>query len=146
MRPLLCVLLALAAACQHFTAQAPDGFSRFAEGRDFRAASADGVMFRVREESHGAGASQEFWAQAFRLHMREAGYAVVSETEIVSANGHPGLVLHLAAPVGSIDYAYVVGIFVVGKHIVIAEAAGEVAKVAARKEALLSALKLLVVE
>jgi len=49
--------------------------------------------------------------------------------------------LELAAPQGSMDYAYLIGIFVDGGDIVIAEAAGEVTKLQPRRADIVEAMR-----
>ena len=55
--------------------------------------------------------------------------------------GEPaGYWLELAAPMGTQDYSYVIGLFVRGGELVVAEAAGEVARLASHREAIIAAM------
>ncbi len=137
---LLAALLCLAQACRHYTAVQPEGFAAFKTGGDFRAASADGVLFRVRQEDNRDETELVFWKEALKHRMIDAGYTFLRENDVQAQNAHPGYLLELTAPVGPVDYAYLVSIFVSGKHIVIAEAAGDVVKLDVRKPQIMDAL------
>ncbi len=130
-------LLALG-ACRGFHAETPEGFAAFDDWRRFRAVSADGVMYRVRSEENEPEATLDFWKEALRERMTDAGYTFVADQEL--AAGSPGYLLELAAPVGEQDYSYLVAIFVRGDDILIAEASGEVSRFAGRRDAIVAAM------
>jgi hypothetical protein len=134
---LLAVLLALA-ACRGVDAEAPEGFAAFDDWGQFRAVSADGVMYRVRAEDNEPEAKLEFWKEALKNRMKDAGYAFVAEEDIKGKS--PGYLLELAAPVGEQDYSYMVAVFVRGGDIIVAEASGEVTHFAGRRGAVVAAL------
>ena len=134
---LLAALLALA-ACRGVDAEAPDGFAAFDDWHRFRAVSADGVMYMVRAEDNDPEAKLEFWKEALKNRMKDAGYAFVTEEDIKGKQ--PGYLLELAAPVGEQDYSYMVAVFVRGGDVVIAEASGEVTHFAGRRGAIVAAL------
>ncbi|MFZ5477121.1 MAG: DUF4349 domain-containing protein [Myxococcota bacterium] len=117
-------------------ATAPDGFAPYPKARRFAATSPDGVVYRVRTAKNEPEADLAFWREALTTRMKEAGYTVVSEGELDG-----GAYLELSAANGPRDDAYLIGIFVAGRKIVIAEAAGEVTRFAARRDAVLAAMK-----
>lgn len=120
--PLLSLLMLVSlAGCSPYAANAPAGFATFEEGPDFRSASHDGVLFRVRAEDNEPKAELPFWKEALKERMDAAGYVVLGDEE-VEAGGRKGYLLKLAAPVGTVDYAYWVAIFVHDDDIIIAEA------------------------
>lgn len=114
---------------------APDGFSPWRKQRRFRAASPDGVLFRVRTEKHKPEATPEFWREAVRERMVAAGYKVVAEQETPS-----GGVLELVSPMGQEDWTYAVAFAVDGRKLHVAEAAGEVTRFEARRAEIEQAL------
>jgi hypothetical protein len=75
--------------------------------------------------------------------MLDAGYIFLREAPItaVAANDQPGYLLELTAPLGEEDYTYLTAVFVRGKKIVIAEAAGEVTDLDSRRDAILAAIQ-----
>jgi hypothetical protein len=120
----------------------PDGFSAWKKEGRYRAASPDGVLFRVRSVRHKPPAELPFWKEAVRERMVAAGYRLVSESE-VEAGGVAGGLVELAAPIGTEDWTYLVAFFPAGRKLVLAEAAGEISEVEPRKEALLAAIRAL---
>ena len=91
---LLAALLAIT-ACSGVDAVAPEGFAAFDDFGDFRAVSADGVMYRVRVEENDPEATLDFWKEALRKRMENAGYRVVAEQDLTAAR--PAYLLQLAA-------------------------------------------------
>ena len=122
------------------TVTAPTEFAPYKKARPYRATSPDDVFFVVRTAKHKPEATLAFWKEALRKRMVDAGYTVVSESD-VSASGKPGALIELAAPMGAQDYSYLVAVFVDGKRLVIVEAAGEVSRFQARKAAILASIQ-----
>lgn len=120
--------------------EAPEGFSAWKKRGRYRAASPDGVLFRVRTLKHKPRAELPFWKDAVRERMVAAGYRLVAEQEL-ELGGAKGALIELAAPVGTEDWTYLVAFAPVGGKLVVAEAAGEVAALEARREALLAAIR-----
>jgi hypothetical protein len=140
MRPSLWLLL-VASGCSQYPA--PEGFAPFDERREpFRAVSPEGVVYRVRTLENSPPADLAFWREAMKKRMSDAGYVVQKDGE-VEASGDKGYLLELAAPLGTRDYAYLVALFVRGDELVIVEAAGEVVKLTARRDAILGAIRAL---
>lgn len=141
----LVILVALAACRAPFEASAPPDFAAYDGRAPFRAVSPDGVVYRVRSESPGAdGARLEFWSEALRERMEDAGYEVLSDSEI-EANGVGGYLLELTAPRGPEDWLYLIAVFVLDEDedVVVVEAAGEVTRVDARKSDIIAAMRAL---
>ncbi len=122
-----------------FLAEPPEGFAPYKAKKAYRAVAPDGVVFRVRTAKHEPEADLAFWKEAMTKRMAEAGYNHHAESDI-SASGTPGTLLELTAPYGTDDYSYMLAIFPAGKKLVIVEAAGEVATLEARRDAILEAI------
>ncbi len=128
-----------ACACVGLSAPTPEGFARFGETSVMRAVSSDGVMYRVRLVDNDPKADLDFWREAFKKRMLEAGYRVVADGDITAA-GTPGYLLELAAPVGQQDYAYAIAIYLQGSDIMVIEAAGEVTRFQKHRESVVTAM------
>ena len=130
--------------CKHAVANLPQGFAPYASGapwQDFRAVSADGVVFRVRETPNEPVAELAFWKEALKKRMLEAGYTFLSERDIKAAGGEPGYLIELTAPLGDRDYVYLIGVFRNRSHLIIAEAGGDVVTLEKRKKDIVSAME-----
>lgn len=125
--------------CRGFDAEAPAGFATYDDWSQFRAISADGIMYRVRTGDNDPEAKLKFWSEALKKRMLDAGYAFISDGEVKAGN-RPGYLLELAAPVGQEDYSFLVAVFVRGSDLIIAEAAGEVTRFAKHREAVVAAI------
>lgn len=119
---------------------APAGFAPGRKASRFHAVSPDDVVFRVRTAKNKPEADLAFWKEAMTTRMTEAGYRVTRAGEI-TANGVPGALLEVSAPDGEQDAAYLIAVFVDGGRLVLAEAAGEVGRFAARRDAVLAAIE-----
>jgi hypothetical protein len=138
MRTSALLALLVLAACRGFDATPPEGFASFDDWTQFRAVSADGIMYMVRAEDNDPEAELDFWKEALKNRMKDAGYAFVSEEDLKGPA--PGYLIELAAPVGEQDYSYLVAIFVRGSDIIVAEASGEVSRFAGRRDAIVTAM------
>lgn len=136
----LLLALLLVSACHPFQGVAPDGFAAFEPGKSYRAVSPDGVLFRVRAADNKPKADLPFWKEAFKKRMLDSGYSFTAEANVATTSGTPGYMLELAAPIGVVDYGYIIAIFEHGDDIIIAEAAGDVVKLAARRQAVVDAI------
>lgn len=135
----LVAVLGLLSACRSFKAEAPVGFAPYKETRSFRAVSPDGVVFRVRTEKNEPKASLNFWKEALKKRMQDAGYHFVREGE-VKAGEQVGYLLELSAPLGTQDYSYLIAVFDQGERLVLVESAGEIARFAGRRDAVVTAI------
>ena len=137
---------ALVAGCASYRPAAPDGFGQYPRGSVFksplRAVSPDGVLFTVRTEKNDPKAGLEFWREALKTRMAQAGYRVVADTAC-SMKGSPGALVKLAAPVGNQDYFYWIAftLSASGGDLLVAEAAGESKRFLARRDAILKAME-----
>jgi hypothetical protein len=118
--------------------EAPEGFAPYRMRRERRAVSPDDVLFRVRAERHRPKADLDFWEEAVRGRMVEAGYREVSHQR-VTIDGQPGVLLEYNAPHGTDDYTYLVGFFIQGRKVMVIEAAGEISRLEARRADILAA-------
>jgi hypothetical protein len=117
----------------------PAGFSAWKKHSHFRAVTPDGVLYRVRSEKHEPKGELPFWKEALKERMVAAGYQVAAESD-ATANGVPGAVLELRAPLGEQDWTYLVAVFPNGGKLVLVEAAAEISKLEPRKAAILEAV------
>lgn len=121
---------------------APDGFAPYKKPkRERRAVSPDDVLFRVRAEKHKPPATLDFWEEALLERMSDAGYTQVGDPNRVTVDGVEGSMVEFTAPLGTDDYTYLVGIFPNGKKLIVAEAAGEITRFAARRDAIVTAIQ-----
>ena len=137
----LTVVLALglaASACARIQAPVPESFAAFEGGSSLRAVTPDGVVNRVHRVPNEPEADLDFWREALRVHMERSGYKVVADGDLESTPA--GYWLELAAPMGTEDHTYVIGVVVDGKQLVVAESAGEVARFTAYRDAVLTAM------
>ncbi len=118
----------------------PAGFSAWRRMGRYRAASPDGVLFRVRSVKHKPRAELAFWREAVRERMEAAGYTVVGESDIQAGDVEGGLI-EVAAPLGTQDWTYLVAFFPNGGRLIVAEAAGEIAILEPRMDAILQAMR-----
>lgn len=138
------IILCLVMGCLHTTAGngklIPAGFASYTQAGKIRAVSPEGVVYRVRTEDNKPFAELAFWKEALKKRMLDAGSIFLNESPI-EADAQEGYLLELTAPYGQQDYTYLVAVFVRGKKIVIAEAAGEVSDLATRRAAVLEAIQ-----
>jgi hypothetical protein len=150
MRPLkilfaaLLLILCLVIGCVHTTAdngkRIPAGFAPYTQAGKIKAVSPEGIIYRVRSVDNKPFADLTFWKEALKKRMLDAGYIFLNEAPI-EADAQEGYLLELTAPYGEQDYTYLVAVFVSGKKIIIAEAAGAVSDLAARRAAVLEAIQ-----
>jgi len=125
-----------------FKAEPPDGFSAYKVKREHRAVSPDEVLYSVRSEKHKPKADLEFWKEAVKVRMSEAGYRELRDEGITAGNSK-GWLLEFTAPLGTQDYIYSLGAFPIGAKVVIVEAAGEASRYEERREVIQAAIKTL---
>jgi hypothetical protein len=116
---------------QHFDVVAPDDFLRLADedsrrwGYDMRATSADGVVVGVREIENPRHGSRDFWVDAIRNRLRrDAGYALIEESDVHAASGHEGHQLRFGHDESSRPYVYWITVFVTPDRVFVVEAGG----------------------
>jgi hypothetical protein len=98
------------------------------------------VVFRVRACKNDPYADFVFWREALPERMKNAGYRIVADSVITSGN-NKALLLEMAAPLGSVDFSYMVLMRVNEKNILLAEAAGAFPDFQKRKSSVVAALE-----
>ena len=121
-------------------APVPSGFAAYHERKRIRAASPDGVVYRVRVQKNKPEAGLAFWEEAMKTRMLEAGYHEV-EAKRIQSGDREGALLELGAADGEKDQSYLIALFVDGSKLIVIEAAGQVERFAPRKEAIAAAIQ-----
>jgi hypothetical protein len=117
----------------------PDGFASVIGGHEFKALTPDGVVLSVHEVDNDPKADLNFWSEALKTRMSQAGYRVLGDS-VLSGKGSEVSLLRLAAPLGQKDYLYYVALSMHGAKIRVTEAAGETSRFQARAAAVLQAM------
>lgn len=117
----------------------PTGFAAYDKPRPYRAVSPDGLMFQVRSAKHEPEATLDFWKEALKKRMLDAGYTFVAESDL-EASGKKGYLIELAAPMGAEDDSYWVAVFPDGDRLILVEAAGEAGRFQGRAAAVRAAI------
>lgn len=117
----------------------PEGFAPFRKAGRFQAISADNVMYRVRSVRHKPEAELDFWKEALKTRMVEAGYKVLSE----DTSPNKTYVLEVGAANGPKDQTYLIGLKVEDWHLIIAEATGEAETFRAHRAAIVTSMQTL---
>ena len=138
--PALTALFLSTGCCRHFTAVAPDGFATYRSCTTFKAAHYNRIVYRVRQIRNKPYAPFDFWKEALPRRMKDAGYRIIGE-KTLTLNDQNILLLDMAAPLGSVDYSYMLMMTVKKKRILIAEAAGAVEEVRKSRGAIMDAFK-----
>lgn len=127
----LTILLALATvACgPTFQAQPPAGAVEIEndyDDYDFRATTADGLVFAVRQIDHDPEGDAAFWLTAIKNRMRErGGYALLEEVAVQSADGVRGTQLRFGHDESSgSPHLYYLTLFVTPRSLFLVEAGG----------------------
>jgi len=115
------VAIAALAGCGTFTGAHPRGFAPWSDndGSIYRAASPDGLVWRIRTESHDPVADLDFWKRALRDRLAGAQYLVTDSLQFAMGE-HPAFALES----GQDNLAWLVAIAPVGKKIVVVEVSG----------------------
>ncbi len=126
---------ALGSGCARYAIDTPAAMVELNESAysnyEYRATTPDGVVLGVRIERMREGSGNtpvgelEFWSESTQLRLRTlGGYALLDESEVVSANGVDGVQLRFGRDQDDSPYAYWVTLFVTAKFIHIIEAGG----------------------
>jgi hypothetical protein len=92
---------------------------------DYRATTPEGIVVGVRAEDDGRRGDLAFWTDAITLRMRdEAGYALVSASDVTSLDGTPGRQLRFGHDEDGKPFAYWVTLFVAQDRLFVVEAGG----------------------
>ena len=119
----------LVAACgPSFEAATPPQFVEIEndyDDFDHRAASADGVVFAVREIEHDPEGSRAFWSKAIENRMRDqGGYALLEKRDVKTAQGVDGTQLRFGHDEEGRPHLYYITLFVTEDTIYVHEAGG----------------------
>ncbi len=140
----LTLALALAACGPHFKAEVPAGFVELEnayDAYDFRATTADGLVFAIREQKHKPKGELGFWLQAIKNKLRdEGGYALIESVDVTTGDGHKGTQLRFGHDEGNKPYLYYVSVFVTDGYLYLVEIGGTKEQLAAGQKDLDGAL------
>ena len=138
---LLLMACALLGACEKPSLIRPPGFAEYADREQgYKAVSPDRVLYRVRSHDNEEKGDLAFWKIALKTHMLDSGYLLLEESAI-TADAVPGYQLLLAAPVGVMDYNYLIALFVHKSKLVVIEAAGETEYFSKHRESILQTIR-----
>ena len=118
----------------------PAGFANYDDAKALRAVNAARVVYQVRQIDNKPRADLAFWRVAMKEHLLKSGYVLVAEGELADT-ARPGYYIETSAPRGSVDYNYLVAIFVQDQHITVVESAGELAAYKSQREHIFATLK-----
>lgn len=127
-------ITALSAGCAPYQIVTPDGMIALNETTwspyDYRATTPDGVVVgvrqvRMRDNGDTPPADLEFWVNSLKLRLRTtAGYALLDETTVTSADGTDGVRLEFGRDEEGRTYRYDVTLFVTDKFVHVIESGG----------------------
>lgn len=129
----LVTVLAIAAAvggCQQVKMNIPSSFVSVGKDNlgpyDQRAVSADGVVLACRTQANPSRGSLEFWAKAIKNELAgKGGYTLTSDDSENSYYGEKGQLLVFSATKQGAAFTYMLGVFVKGNRLILAEAGGK---------------------
>jgi hypothetical protein len=102
-----------------------------------RAISADGVVVALRRQPNRRNGTLAFWKDAISKELADGrGYELTADEEVASDRGVPGRLLSFAAESRGSKARYLVGIFVDGEDVLVAEAGGKADAVDARADSI----------
>ena len=92
---------------------------------EVRAISADGVVLACRTQANPSRGSLRFWADAAKNEMTDRqGYSLIDDKAVESDTALPGRLMTFAKTKKGAKLAYMLGVFVKGDRVIIAEAGG----------------------
>jgi hypothetical protein len=131
--PLLAAALTLVGCAKPFEAATPTGFVDMGDryGSDeYRAATADGAVMRVRDYDNDPKGELTFWVRSLENKMRDmGGYALLDKRTVQNRIGQQGTQIRFGHDEGNQPYLYYVTIFVTDAKIYVLEAGGPKAEV-----------------
>ena len=119
---------------------APAGFAAYDNQDALQAVSAERVVYQLKRLENKPLADLAFWRVALKERLLKAGYVLTGEGAI-EASGHKGYYIETSAPRGTLDYRYLVALFVLDKKLIVIESAGELAAYQAQREKIFTAIK-----
>lgn len=137
----LALLWVLVASCTApYSMNVPPSFKKYEDTRTFKLVSADGVLLKARKVKNDPQADLDFWVEAMKKHLDERGYLLQEERRFNTTTGHKACTLNFALPHGAQDWMMSETILVVGKRVVLVEAAAPFERFSAMEEELRQAL------
>lgn len=133
MTPQICKLMLLAAlgfgaACgPSFHQPTPKNFVKLKEQQrySYRAVTADGLVYAVKELEHSPNGDLSFWTKAIENKLRfQAGYALLHTANVATRSGLEGTQLQFGFDRGKTPHLYYVTVFTTDDHIFVIEAGG----------------------
>ena len=123
--------------------QIPEGFAIYTESKkDIKAASHDGVFYRIQTLKPKPSASNVFWAEAVAKRMTEAGYHPFENQEsIIASKIGTGYIVKTLAPNGTEDMSYWIAFRQVDKKLIVIEVLGEVSAFDPQKDMIAKAIE-----
>jgi hypothetical protein len=106
-----------------------------------RGISADGVVVALRSQDNPKGGTLEFWAQAVENELATSrGYKLADSQAMTASSGLGGKMMTFSTSRSGTDFTYVVGVYVKGDKVLVAEAGGRADAVKAHADGLKSCL------
>lgn len=140
----LSLALGLAACGPSFHQPTPDGFVKLKNQHryDYRAVTADGLVYAVKEISDPPKGDAEFWAKAVENKMRfQAGYALLGKEQVTTKSGLEGTKIQFGFDRGRTPHLYSVTVFTASDSIFVVEVGGTKELVEKHKAELEAALQ-----
>lgn len=122
------LFLALGAGCRPFQAATPPGFVELEEDEryDYRATTADGVVFAIRAIEQKPKGELSFWVSAVERQLREEqGYALLETRDVRTEQGLSGKQLRFGHDEGKVAHLYYVTLFATDSTLFLLEAGGK---------------------
>lgn len=119
--------LALSACGSSFKQPTPGGFVKLKNQHhyDYRAVTADGLVYSVKEISDAAKGDTVFWAKAVENKMRiQAGYALIKKQQVTTTSGLEGTQIQFGFDRGKTPHLYYVTLFTKNDSIFVIESGG----------------------
>lgn len=107
---------------------------------DVRAVSADGAVITARAIDNQKNGTLEFWSTAIRGELADSGHKLTEITPVESDSGLAGTMMTFSRDTRGQEFTYTVVVFVDGRRIVVAEAAGQADIYKAHEEEIKTAL------
>ena len=107
-----------------YTMDTPKSFRKYEDTKDFKMITADGVMLKARQVDNYPEGDLDFWTDALERHLAERGYLMKSKDCFKTQTAKKACTLDFVLPYGTEDWAFSETVFIIGKKIVLVEAAG----------------------
>lgn len=134
-------LVLLLGSCASSRPWVPAGFAVYHDLKcnGVCAVNPEGITWRVHQDKDQPKADIHFWKEAMQKRMTGAGYRILDSISFTN-NAEPGWALVLTAPLGQVDYTYLVGAVIHGHELTVIEAAGTSTDFAKHRENMVAGL------